>query len=119
MKVLLWSFLLVFPQFVWSDAICTTAFELRQGMILVEGDIDGQRGWFILDTGSPGLVLNKRYFSGIPSEAVAYGIHQKINIEELKGYFISLGMYRKEAYFEYSDGPDGVRKRTGNRNFGD
>lgn len=84
MKVLLWSFLLVLPQFVWSDAICTTAFELRQGMILVEGDIDGQRGWFILDTGSPGLVLNKRYFSGTPSETMAYGIHQKINVEELE-----------------------------------
>src|SRR5574343_801004 len=31
-------------------------------LLLVEADVDGQRGNFILDTGAPGLVLNTTYF---------------------------------------------------------
>lgn len=83
MKIVLWSFLMVLPQFVWSDVICTTAFELRQGMILVEGDINGQSGSFILDTGSPGLVLNKKYFTGTPSTTLAYGFNTKVEVQAL------------------------------------
>jgi len=36
---------------------------LRNGLLLVEAEVDGQRGNFLLDTGAPALVLNKRKFA--------------------------------------------------------
>lgn len=35
-------------------------FEVINGMILLEASVDHQRGYFILDTGAPQLVLNRR-----------------------------------------------------------
>jgi predicted aspartyl protease len=38
------------------------------GLLLVEAEIDGQRGSFLLDTGAPALVLNKREFAAPATE---------------------------------------------------
>ena len=39
-------------------------------LILVEADVDGQTGYFILDTGAPYLVLNATYFRDYPQTAL-------------------------------------------------
>lgn len=47
-----------------------------QNLFLVEATIDSVSGYFVLDTGAPGLVLNKNYFDGSKmAEATAsYGV---------------------------------------------
>lgn len=41
---------------------------LRNGLLLVEAEVDGRRGTFLLDTGAPALVLNKREFAAPATE---------------------------------------------------
>jgi hypothetical protein len=43
--------------------------QLRNGLLLVEAEVDGRRGAFLLDTGAPALVLNKREFPAPAAEA--------------------------------------------------
>ena len=42
--------------------------EVIEGLVIVVAEVNGQSGSFILDTGSPDLILNSRYFSGTKSE---------------------------------------------------
>ncbi|GAB3635608.1 aspartyl protease family protein [Hymenobacter arcticus] len=42
--------------------------QLRNGLLLVEAEVDGRRGTFLLDTGAPALVLNKREFAAPATE---------------------------------------------------
>ena len=45
------------------------SFDLVANLVLVEGTLHKEAGWFILDTGMPDLILNKRYFySGTSTE---------------------------------------------------
>jgi hypothetical protein len=43
---------------------------LVKGLLLVEAEVDGRRGTFVLDSGAPALMLNKREFSA-PANAQA------------------------------------------------
>ena len=52
--------------------------EVIEGFILVEAQINGQQGRFILDTGSPDLVLNSCYFSGKKTDIIARGLHGQV-----------------------------------------
>lgn len=38
-------------------------FDFRNGLIYVKGAVDGREGWFLLDTGSPEMILNRQYFT--------------------------------------------------------
>ncbi|MEL7119371.1 MAG: hypothetical protein AAFO07_08025 [Bacteroidota bacterium] len=53
---------------------CSQIFELTNNMILVEAEVDQQSGWFIIDTGSPNLVLNKKHFQSQSTDNECYGI---------------------------------------------
>jgi len=79
----------------WSLSVCTPAafsqtadieninFETQNGFILVQATLDNQAGTFILDTGSPTLVLNDRHFTGTSSDWQANGINGKVAVQEL------------------------------------
>ena len=55
-----------------TDADVVTIPLKRAGrLLLIEAEIDGQRGNFIFDTGAPYLVLNKTYFRKYPRKRVA------------------------------------------------
>ncbi|MBC8084620.1 MAG: aspartyl protease family protein [Hymenobacter sp.] len=45
--------------------------KLVKGLILVEADVDGRRGTFVLDSGAPALMLNKREFATPNTQSVA------------------------------------------------
>ena len=46
--------------FVPEEAgVMVTPVKLVKGLVLVEGMLEGQRGYFIVDTGAPGLVVNR------------------------------------------------------------
>lgn len=65
-------------------------FQLVDGMILLEASIDGVEGCFILDTGSPGLVVNQ-----VPerssSQLTAYGPTGAIPVSEVLVRSFELG----------------------------
>lgn len=42
----------------------TTPFYLVNKLIIVQATVNHETGWFILDTGLPDLILNKRHFNG-------------------------------------------------------
>ena len=44
---------------------------LVEGLILVEADVDGRHGTFVLDSGAPALMLNKREFATSNTQSVA------------------------------------------------
>lgn len=44
----------------------TSPFEVRKNLIFVEATINGRKGKFIVDSGSPVLILNKQYFDDLP-----------------------------------------------------
>jgi len=65
-----------------ANGYCIGEFELINNMILVEAEIEGEAGYFIVDTGSPNLILNQQYFSGEESNYEVRGINGLANIEK-------------------------------------
>ncbi len=59
--------------------------KLVDKLILIEGTVDGQTGYFMLDLGVSDLVLNSRYFTGIKSKiADAFGVNGTLTSLETK-----------------------------------
>jgi hypothetical protein len=52
----------------------TIPFTLAGNLILISGTVDGKTGNFILDTGTPYVILNGKYFEGQKSDKVIQGI---------------------------------------------
>lgn len=52
----------------------TIPFRLIDKLIVIQAQINGESGNFILDTGVPNLVLNASYFKGEPTENTFYGL---------------------------------------------
>ncbi|MEO1623977.1 MAG: pepsin/retropepsin-like aspartic protease family protein [Bacteroidota bacterium] len=58
-----------------------TSMDLVGGFVLVEAELDGVLGTFILDTGAPGLILNKQHHKGVPSDQVqARGLSSEVEV---------------------------------------
>ena len=64
-SVLLFLLLPFFPLKI-TAATTPIPFQLAGNMIVVEASLDGIYGNFIIDTGSPDVVLNSAYFKGFP-----------------------------------------------------
>ena len=93
MKQLL-SFLLLIPTLIYSQnkvafvqvaalnneisnpnrTVVSAAFEVREGLILVEGAMNGESGYFIFDTGAPMMVVNQRDIINDSKQLAAAGI---------------------------------------------
>lgn len=50
---------------------------IKNGLPLVSGTANGQSGWFILDTGSPGLIINQKTES---TNNLGYGLHDDLEL---------------------------------------
>ena len=48
----------------YPDLISSVHFELIEGLILIKASLDGKEGNFILDTGTPSLILNQKVDKG-------------------------------------------------------
>jgi hypothetical protein len=62
---------------------CTVVpFFVFSNLLLVRASVEEREGYFILDTGAPGLILNKRYFQDgknfFQKEEVAVGVNGKV-----------------------------------------
>ena len=122
-----------------ADAITIAPFELLNGMIIVKASVNGQVGSYVLDTGSPGIVINsKQHSKGSGYQATSVGGSLEIGeidvqqfnwgiirIENLNGFTIDIshlekatgielaGLIGYEVFKEYElliDYPNGVVK---------
>lgn len=61
----------------------TVPFQMRSKLIVFQAVVDGQTGYFILDTGIERLLLNMRYFRGAPTRRTFTGVDgRRIPVEE-------------------------------------
>lgn len=68
------------PQDLTTPPSVDAPMRLVHGLILVEAEVDGRRGAFLLDSGAPALVLNQREFPAPATEApLAAGSGQGVN----------------------------------------
>lgn len=93
-------------------------FDFRNGLIYIKGAVDGREGWFLLDTGSPEMILNRQYFTDsllpMPAEMGYTGINGRmegVNIRRMRNLqvgaftlrnFVAMVMPEPEA--DYEDG---------------
>lgn len=56
------------PQDLTTPPSLDIPVRLLNGLILVEAEVDGRRGTFVLDSGAPALMLNKREFPAAPGQ---------------------------------------------------
>jgi hypothetical protein len=54
---------------------------IKKGKILIEGELDGQRGFLILDTGAPGIIVNKKSLAS--SEQAAFSVAREVNVQSV------------------------------------
>jgi len=66
---------LLFNMFLTVQASITIPFKFVGKLIVIQANINGVAGNYILDTGTPNLVLNTRYFDGTPTNKVFHGIN--------------------------------------------
>jgi len=60
--------------FISSDSVsCTIPFTRIGNLILIRAKVDTTTGYFVLDTGAPGLVLNITYFRHYPTSGATEG----------------------------------------------
>lgn len=74
MKLTIITYLCVIPFILEANQGCIGNFELINKMIVVEAEVNGLEGYFIIDTGSPDLILNSQHFDGEKSNYQARGI---------------------------------------------
>ena len=72
--------LLLNDDLIASDLPASQNFKLNKGIILVEAEVDGRTGTFILDTGAPGVVLNQNPRS---STQATSGLHKPTPAENI------------------------------------
>lgn len=57
-----------------ETGISVVPFQLIGNSIFVQGSVNGNSGNFLLDTGSPNLLLNKKYFKGVRQHSAGLNI---------------------------------------------
>lgn len=88
---------LLFPAFILlnffgnSNTIETIPFELLGNLIIVSTNVDDKKGDFILDTGSPVVILNKKHFRGKHSNRLMYGVNGEGDAIKTRYSRISIG----------------------------
>ncbi|MBC8082703.1 MAG: retropepsin-like domain-containing protein [Hymenobacter sp.] len=59
------------PQSLTTPPRVDASVRLVNGLLLVEAEVDGRRGTFVLDSGAPALLLNQREFAAPAGQAAA------------------------------------------------
>ncbi|MEM9921545.1 MAG: retroviral-like aspartic protease family protein [Bacteroidota bacterium] len=68
-------------QMATTEAPFAFPFELDGGLIYLEGEMEGQKGNYVLDTGAPALILNASFFVSDLNGKQAYGLSGKTNVQ--------------------------------------
>jgi hypothetical protein len=77
--------------FTGAAHICTgtaahsASVEIKHGFVLMNASVNGQAGYYILDSGAPGLVVNTKHHRTESSEQYAmYGVDGNVELSQLK-----------------------------------
>jgi hypothetical protein len=82
MKKMILLLICVLPYYGFGSEVCQSDFLLKEGLILVEANVNQRSGLFILDTGAPCLILNTRHFEAQPSEDQVMSANETISTQE-------------------------------------
>lgn len=72
-------------------------FICKNNLALIQAEVEGKKGYFILDTGTPDLTLNRSFFKGEASEKVFYGVNSKALDVELKFVRLNINGFIKDS----------------------
>jgi len=72
----------------------TVPFQMRSKLIVFQAVVDGQTGYFILDTGIERLLLNMRYFRWAPSRRICAGVDGRCLPVEERLVDLEIGNWR-------------------------
>lgn len=70
---------LVISEVEYSRGFRDVPIRVERGKVLIEASVDGEQGYLILDTGSPGMVVNKKPVAG--NEEVAFSVSRELHIQ--------------------------------------
>ncbi|MEM8526008.1 MAG: hypothetical protein AAGG68_15320 [Bacteroidota bacterium] len=101
-----------------ANGYCIGKFELVNNMILVEAEVEGEMGYFVVDTGSPSLILNQQYFSGDLSAYEARGINGRTTVKQKTVKKFEWGCVKKKNFLVYTINLQHFEKAIGKRFFG-
>lgn len=68
---------------VTSKEPIRTSFKHIRGLIFVEVEVNGEEGYFILDSGAPVVVLNTKYFSHGKEDGSAQGVSGSLQRQQI------------------------------------
>ncbi len=79
----------------YKSDVTIAPFELLQGMIVVQAKVNGEMGSFILDTGAPSMVIDKKEKSGEKVAARGVGGEMTVGKTELREFSFG-NIHRKD-----------------------
>jgi hypothetical protein len=100
MKAILFAIVLnvVVPFYSLSNPTVTSvSFQLTRNLIIVKASVNGREGLFILDTGVSEIILNNRYFNGMPTGEKFYGISGSEMDKEIEAIRFDIGGFEKNV----------------------
>ncbi len=98
MKKLIFLFINIISLHAFGNNVCTTDFLLEEGLVIVKAQIDGQKGFFILDTGAPCLVLNSNRFEVKNSSHQMMSANGAVNTKEKSIKLFKWGCIEKKRF---------------------
>jgi len=70
---------LVSSEIEYTRGFREVPIKIERGKILIEASVDGEQGYLILDTGSPGMVINKKPIAG--NDEMAFSVSRELQIQ--------------------------------------
>lgn len=78
-----------------NPPVTVVSYGSNSGLIFVRAEVDDKPGFFILDTGTPKLILNRNFFEGTPSNDLFHDIHGGNLTMQTKDVCLSIGDFCK------------------------
>ena len=99
----------------WGSPYVTKVTMHQSGKIIyIEASVEKKKGFFVIDTGFRGILLNKRYFNGRESDRVLIGVTGPGNqFLETKRVDIHIGSLRERNLFAEIGDLDHLHRRLG------
>lgn len=92
-------FLLVgITQICAGTAVHSASVEIKHGFILLNASVNGQAGFYVLDSGAPGLVVNSKYHDTEAVDQFAmHGVDGKVELTQLKTWAFQWNSYAMQG----------------------
>ena len=100
-----------------GKAVSIAPFNLINGMVVVKASVDGVWGNFILDTGSPGIVINSKNHNTSP-DFTATGVGGELEVSEIFINHFKWGIIEKGGLTGFALDISHLEKATGRKLIG-